>query len=64
LKKFSIDESSFLKIDAEENITCSLDSDWTPMNFSENGKLSFNEICFAGYGLHVKPNSNSEGYGI
>jgi hypothetical protein len=32
------------------------------MNFSENGKLTFNEICFAGYGLRVKPNSNSEGY--
>ena len=62
LKKFTVDESSFLKIDAKENITCKLDSDWTPMNFSENGKLTFNEICFAGYGLRVKPNSNSEGY--
>lgn len=62
LKKFAVDESSFLKIDAQENIACRLDSDWTPMNFSENGKLTFNEICFAGYGLRVKPNSNSEGY--
>ena len=29
LKKFTVDKSSFLKIDAKENITCKLDSDWT-----------------------------------
>ncbi len=62
LKKFTVDKSSFLKIEAQEKIICDLDSDWTPMNFSENGKLFFHEICFAGYGLQIKPDSNSDGY--
>ncbi len=39
-----------------------LSSDWTPLSFSQTGKIEPAEIVFAGYGLQIQGDENHEQY--
>ena len=62
LQKFSIATESKLSVSKPNRETLTLGRDWSPMNFSENGKLNTNEIIFAGYGLQISSKKNLESY--
>ena len=60
-KSASISNKSYLKKENSES-KLRLGEEWTPLAFSDSGKSDIDKVVFAGYGLRILDNENSEEY--